>query len=308
MRPRLHRRTFLKLSAALGAAAYPLGSAQDALKSAEGPAIASTFPLPFPHRYFPNAEALLSRRLSAFDLLLVPAYAAAELIRRDALETIEGLPGRAHDPDGAYTMPHLTAVSAILYRDAQPRSLDDLWNAETLWPDSSRLVIGMELLRRGYPLNDTHSGHLAQIENDLAALRPRLLPDPEAGFRSGRGVFALAPIPVGVDEANPDADAPPPVRFATRAAAVGVMLPPEGAALIEYDWVIPRGAPNLEFGPTFIANTEYAILSTQYASPPTPPVLFPTPDAPRLTPLTPLLASALAQRAEIWSRVKSLNS
>ena len=109
MRPRFNRRAFLKLSAAVGAAcfhppAHPSTSialrsvsAQDA-SAASGLSIASTSTLPFPHHYFPNAESLLTRRLAAFDLLLVPAYAAAELIHRGALQKIPGAPGRAHDP------------------------------------------------------------------------------------------------------------------------------------------------------------------------------------------------------------------
>src|SRR2546426_385408 len=99
-RQRLNRRTFLKLSAVFGIAAH--------LRPTDQPLIASTFPLPFPHQYFPNAESLLSQPLALFDLLLVPAHLAAELIQRGALRPLNGdLPksvGRAHDLEGAFTL------------------------------------------------------------------------------------------------------------------------------------------------------------------------------------------------------------
>ena len=282
----LHRRTFLKLSAAgaaLGAAAY--------LKPVGGLAVASTLPLPFPHRHFPDAETLLTRRLDAFDLLLVPAYAAVELICRNALRLIPGPPGRAHDPDGAYTIPYLTAVSALLYRGAPPRSLDDLWRADALWSDSSRLVIGAALLRRGYSPNDTHSGHLAQIEKDLLDLRPRLVPDPAAGLRSGLGRFALAPVPAALD-------LPPVGAVSEGSGGWGVMAPPEGAVLIEYDWVIPLGANNSEAALSFIANLQSAIPGSQSA------IRIPH----SAIPFIPIPPAALAQRAQIWVRVKRLSA
>ena len=313
----LHRRTFLKLSAAgaaLGAAAY--------LKPLGGLAVASTLPLPFPHRHFPDAEALLTRRLDAFDLLLVPAYAAVELIRRNALRLIPGPPGRAHDPDGAYTLPYRTAVSALLYRGQPPRSLDDLWRADALWPDSSRLVIGAALLRRGYSPNDTHSGRLAQIEQDLLDLRPRLAPDPAAWLRSSLGRFALAPVPAALKSVFKRSPAASPRRGTSAGTRTlsefedtfldllpvgavsegsgdwGVMVPPEGVILIEYDWVIPLGADNPEAALAFIAHQQSAMPGSQSA------IRIPH----STIPFTPLPPAALAQRAQIWARLKRLAS
>ena len=287
MRPLFNRRAFFKLSAAVGAAcfhppAHPSTSialrsvsAQDA-SAASGLSIASTCPLPFPHRLFPNAESLLTRRLAAFDLLIVPAYAAAELIRRGALQKIPGSPGRAHDPDGAFTIPYTYAISALVYRGAPPTSLNDLWTRDALWPDAPRLVIGAALLRRGYRLNDTNPGHLAQAAEDLWRLRPRLSTDPLAGLRSGLAALALTPIPDRNGEAEP----------------FGIFLPPEGAALIEYDWLIPLGAPHPQAALKFI--TENA-LSIRHP---------PREAAIRYPPLTPLPAAARAQLAEIWTRLK----
>lgn len=267
---RLNRRAFLKLSAAFGIAAH--------LRLPAQPLIASTYPLPFPHRYFPNAESLLAQPLDRYDLLLVPAHLAAELIRRGALQQLDNdLPkslGRAHDPEGAFTHPHAFAIGGLAYRGTPPKSLDDLWNSDSLWPDSSRLVIGAALLRRDYPLNDTHPGHLAQVEEDLIRRRPHIVPDPLARLRSGISTLVLAPILVSAGEAD-----------------FGILPPPEGTALIEYDWAIPARSSNAQLALDFLIQTNHGSLVTPHAS--------------HLTiPLTPLPTRALAQRAAIWSRVK----
>lgn len=317
----ISRRAFLQLSAALGAAllqqaARPSTAPRRGFAHAQGAptsgslSVASTFPLPFPHRYFPDAERLLDHCLDAFDLLLVPAYAAVNLIRRGALQILPGVPGRPHDPDGAYTFPYLTAISALIYRGAPPSSLDDLWARDALWPDSSRLVIGAALLRRGYPLNDSHPGHLAQVGEDLLHLRPRLVPDPLADLRSGRASLAMAVIPASgtgmnfLPRSRPSTSTSPrPAPDATaEGLGVRVFMPPKGAALIEYDWVISLGARNAEAALAFIANAQYGI-SNIAKHPPGTQYAFDA-SAPKLTPLTPLPAAALAQRASIWKRLK----
>lgn len=271
------RRSFLRLTAALGVAAH--------WKPPPGLAVASTLPLPFPHHYFPDADSLLARPLAAFDLLLVPAYAAADLARRGALRAMPGMarsPGRAHDPDGAFTVPYSAAISALAYRGVPPSSLDDLWRRDALWPDSSRLVLGTALLRRGYPLNDAHPGHLAQVEKDLAQLRPRIVADPLAGMRSGLAPLALALVPVSSAWPQPSA--------AGKEARAGVCLPLEGSALVEYDWAIPLDAPQAEAALALVARL--------------PPPAFDPPPQHRLVPLTPLPGAARAQRAEIWARLQ----
>lgn len=155
------RRAFLKLSGALSVALpWPV---------AGGLRLASTWPIAYPHHYFPNPEALVARGLSQFDLLLLPAYAAAELIQANALQTLPGLPGRAsagsraHDPEGAFTLPYHSQSFTLPLTSA--------------WPNHPRLVVGAALWARGYSPNDSHPGHLAQIEKDLLAHRQLTRPD-----------------------------------------------------------------------------------------------------------------------------------
>jgi hypothetical protein len=282
----MNRRTFLKISAALGAASFlPQG----------GLSIASTFPLPCPHHYFPSAEQLLSARLARYDLLLVPAYAAAGLIRLGALHRLPGTPGRAHDPDGAFTLPALAAVAALVTRGPSTLTLSDLWTRPALWPDFPRLVIGAALLRRGHPPNDTHPGHLAQVEKDLSNLRPRLAPDPVAGLRADPSALALAPVPARIVEAEPGSSPGPQVWLsAPPIPNAHPHIPSEGAIWIEYDWVIPLDAPHPRAGLSFLAHAPRLPLHASRLPP----------SAPRPTPLTPLPPSVSAQYAQIWSRVK----
>ena len=217
--------------------------------------------------------------LSAFDLLLVPAYAAAALIERGALLPLPGPAGRAHDPEGAFTLPYARMAAALLYRGGPPPAgLDDLWRhpAQTLWPDDARLVIGAALLRRGYSPNDTHPGRLALAQADLAEMRPRLAADPAAALRAGRGRLAYALLDVSQLQAG------------------GPFVPLDGGPLVEYDWVIPAGAQDPAAARHFLQALPLAgpALRAKRAQP-----------GRRLIPLTPLPADARAQHAEIWRAV-----
>jgi hypothetical protein len=237
--------------------------------------VASALPLGVPHAYFPEPEALLSHRPGQFDLLLVPAYVAAGLIQRGMLQAIDGAPGRAHDPEGAYTMPHAYRVGALTYASGWPvssaPSWNDLWHVEAraVWPGTARLAIGAALLRRGYSPNDTHPGHLARAGQDLTQLRPSIV----AGSISHPDLtFSLAAL--------------------DQAGNLGAArLPIEGVPLLEYDWAIPIHATGAERALDFLRQLPLASPLRQ------PPVA----GAVRLIPLMPLPDMARAQHAQIWS-------
>jgi hypothetical protein len=256
------RRRFLHMSAASLAALL--------FRPPPGLAIGSAWPLPLRHRFFSDPHRLLTRA-AEFDALLLPAYAAAELIRQDALQPLAGPAGRAHDPAGAFTMPHLTAAAVMIGRSAST-SLDALWSPEAVWPADGRLVIGAALLRRGYPLNSIHPGQLAQVEKDLLALPLRLAAQPLRALEAGRGSLALALVPI--DE------------MTRRRAAV----PAEGRIEIEYDWVIPRAARQPEAAERFI-RAQSALSDFNLAGRPSTFTLAPLPEAAR------------ARYAEIWDNV-----
>ena len=139
----MNRRPFLKLGVVLGAALalprFPLR-------------LASALPLPFPHTFISNPDAALDLR--DWDALLVPAYRAAEWIGRGTLAPLAGPPGRAHDPEGAFTHPYQ-------FRIHQSAPLD--------WP---RLAVGLALQHLGHSPNDTHLGHVAQARGVLQQRAP----------------------------------------------------------------------------------------------------------------------------------------
>jgi spermidine/putrescine-binding protein len=259
-----------------------------------------------PHVYFLDPEALLSRPLGEFDLLLVPAYVAAGLIRRGMLQAMAGPPGRAHDPEGAYTVPYTYRVAALTYPDGWPAtaapSWTDLWRAEVqaVWPASARLAIGAALLRRGHSPNDTHPGHLAQAEQDLTQLRPQIVTDamlhlsastdspPSSGSDFGAQVrraggvrptlaFSLATLD---QTGNPST----------------ARLPVEGVPLLEYDWAIPIDARGAAAARDFLRRMGRAVERAPVAR------------TVALIPLMPLPDIARAQHAQIWSALMAQRS
>jgi hypothetical protein len=260
---RLNRRAFLKLGAAAGAAALLRPAALgDAF-----PRIASALPLPVQHAYFADPDRLLAPSLARFDLLLAPAYIAAELIGRGAVQAAgwatPWAAGRAHDPDGAFTFPYRYQIAVLRNLSsgapAGVLSWSDLLRAEgrVLWTGGGRLPIGAALLSRGYSPNDTHAGRLAQAGSDLARL---------ASATSAPARLAI--------------------EMVDAAAAGQYRLPVEGVPLIEYDWVIPAGAD-----PALARSYVQSL-----GRPADPPALTSV----RLIPLMPLPEPARRQHAEIW--------
>lgn len=210
----LSRRAFLTVGAALtaGLALAP-----------RPPRLGSAAPAPAAPFRLLDAEALAARA-AQFDALLLPAYTAADLIRYRQLEPIGGPPGRAHDPEGAFTVPGQLLVAALHYRGTPPAapSLADAFQPGAVWPAYPRLALALALLRRyGWP-NDDHAGRVHQAALDLAAARPWLAADPAGALAVGVGRVAVTLV---------------------EAARLGpARAPVEGALTLEYDWVVPRQA------------------------------------------------------------------
>jgi hypothetical protein len=256
----LSRRNFLKLGALLGAGlAWPA-----AVHAAGAPRVASALPLPGAEHL--PADAWPARPPAGLDLLLVPAYVAADYIRGGHLQPLYGPRGRAHDPEGAFTWPYAHHVAALLgRRPGQSASWAAVWQGApgARWPVDPRLVIGAALLRRGYSPNDTHAGHLAQVEADLLDLAPRLAGGSTPGLAFG-----------WVDLAAVSAEA----------------LPQEGTLLVEYDWVIPLGAADPVAARAFAMRQAPAALPSGRPSVP-------------LVPLMPLPPRAAEQHAALWATI-----
>ena len=280
MRPSPSRRAFLKVAASAAGLCCLSG-----FQLEPGLRIVSARPLPYAHRLLADPDTPPDAWPPA-DVLLLPAHAAARLIALGEALNLGGevaaRPGRPHDPDGAFTVPHSTAFAALVSRGGSqaarshgdaPRSLAELWQADAAWPHSVRLALGAALMRRGYSPNDTHPGRLAECERDLLRLRPRLAADPAAAVRQGSGpalAWAEGPLLAG---------------------GLSAALPLEGALFSEYDWVIPRR--------TARAGRALEFLRAQPSARAVPGAWLRA----RAVPLAPLPPEARARVATLWARL-----
>jgi hypothetical protein len=262
MSPDPSRRAFFKLGAALVAAATV---------PRPGPSLAAAFPASATTYFQPDAEALAAEALR-FDAVLAPAYAAAGLIRAGAVRQLAGAGwrGRAHDPDGAFTLPHVTARLMLIYRGPRPArpSLADAFQPGALWLDYGRLALSAALLRRGDSPNDAHPGRINRAAQDLADARPRFVRDPARALAAGYGQVAVALL-------RPEAESP------------GAALPSEGVLALEFDWAVTRAAARPGAVEAVVrADARPAV-----------------PDPASFT-LTPLPSLARRHYAEAWARVR----
>lgn len=266
------RRQFLQLAAAFGLAG-PLCRPQTT-QAAPALNIASVWPLPIPHQRVSNPADFLTQPLAAYDLVLAPAYIAAELIQRALVQTLPGAPDRAHDPEGAFTRPYNYLVSTWACRGALPASLADLKPGRSLWPNFPRLALGAALQWWGVSPNTTHPGVLAEVVAALKAAAARVVRDPQTAWQAGQGDFALTLQPL--------AELPKTCQ-----------VPNSHAILLELDWLIPQAAPDPTAARQFLAQLPSAV----YAPPP----------ALRLTPLMPLSAVSTALHTTAWSNFVAKN-
>jgi hypothetical protein len=254
------RRSFLRLAGLAAASAglsrawaAPPGEARAALR------IAAAVPVAAPHTLAPSLGGWTRRAVEAFDLLLAPAYLASALIAQGALARLPGPAGRAHDPDGAFTVPGAYRVGALAGGGAA-LGWEALWSRpeQAVWADEPRLALAAALAHRGYSPNDPHPGRLAQAHADLLALRPRRAADPLGALEAGAASLALALL--------------------EPAQAAALPLPAGRALLLEYDWIVPAASPR---------RAEAAAWARAL-----PPVLPPALDGARLIPLMPLPLAA----------------
>lgn len=255
-RSAVSRRSFLRLAGLTAAAAgFSRAWAAPPGEAPAGLRLAAAVPVAAPHALVPSLGGWTRRAVEAFDLLLAPAYLASALIAQGALARLPGPAGRAHDPDGAFTVPGAYRVGALAGAGAA-LGWEALWASpeEAVWADEPRLALAAALARRGYSPNDPHPGRLAQAHADLLALRPRRAANPIGLVKAGAASLALA-------------------LLEPRQAAA-LPLPAGRALLLEYDWIVPAGAPR----------RAEAVAWVRDLSPAAPPTL----DGVRLIPLMPV--------------------
>ncbi|MBL8045142.1 MAG: hypothetical protein JNL09_01300 [Anaerolineales bacterium] len=215
------RRTFFKVSAVLSALTLRFGRPLF---------VASALPLAGAHV---NLEADELVPLN-FDAALLPAYAAVNFIRQRYAHRLGGPPGRAHDPEGAFTIPSKMMIAAVAYTGAEPVQplLEHIWTRNALWPRFGRLALGVALLRHGYSPNTLNLNEVEAAAQALRELKPRFVPDVPRALEAGEGTVGLV------------------LRDAARLPISG--LPAEARLMIEYDWVVPRTSTQPKTAEDFI--------------------------------------------------------
>lgn len=215
------RRTFFKVSALLSALTLRLGRPLT---------IASALPLAGAHV---NIDADKLEPLN-FDTALLPAYAAMYLIRQRHAQRLSGPPGRAHDPEGAFTIPFKMMIAAVAYPGAEPVQplLEHVWAREALWPCFGRLALGVALIRHGYSPNTLNLNEVEEAAQALRKLNPRFVNNVPHALEAGEGAVGLV------------------LRDAARLPVSG--LPAEARLMIEYDWLVPRTSPQPKAAEEFI--------------------------------------------------------
>lgn len=221
--PRLpfSRRTFFKVSALLSALTLRLGRPL---------AIASALPLAGTQV---NIDADELEPLN-FDVVLVSAYAAVSLIRQQRAHQLSGPPGRAHDPEGAFTVPFKMMIATVAYASAEPVQpmFEHLWTRAALWPRFGRLALGVALLRKGYSPNTLNLTEVEEAAQALRELGPRFVKNVPGALEAGEGDVGLV------------------LRDAARLPVSG--LPAEARLMIEYDWLVPRTSAQPKVAGDFI--------------------------------------------------------
>lgn len=129
-----------------------------------------------------------------YDIVVCSDYIISDLIGMDLLMPLDydllpnaanigvAYQGQYFDPDDVYTIPYTNTVPLIVY---DPDAVDfdvtgyaDLWREE--FRDNLALVaewrnvIGMAQKKLGYSYNDTDPQHMAQVGEELAALKPNI--------------------------------------------------------------------------------------------------------------------------------------
>jgi hypothetical protein len=156
--------------------------------------------------------------------LLVTAELAARLIQQGRLAHLAGPPGRAHDPEGAFTTPAGISVLTVTGADR----LCELLRPGGLWPADARTSIAATLLALGYSPNSHSAVELARAERALAQAWPEFVADPAGDVRTALGARALLWRNLGAPE------------------------PLDAGLAVEWDWVILIEAPDPAIAEDFI--------------------------------------------------------
>ncbi len=287
----------------------------------------------------PNTAELVERMLrnsANVDVVVPPDYAIRELEAHHRLDVLDHARltnlrhleiqfrrERPHDPGSRMSVVKDWGTTGFMFRtdviQGKPTSWSDFWNLAEAHTgrvtvlDSQLEVIGAALKLRGHSQNSTSPDELRAARAELLRLKPHLLAfetDYKRLLASGKAVLAL----------GWSGDA---ARLKAQGVPVHYVIPKEGAQVWEYDWAIPRRAPDPGTAHLFInfmlrpdvaaqearythyatANrTALALLGDELRG---DPGIYPPPDdLIRLERIRPIDADGAARRAALWKEIR----
>ena len=216
---------------------------------------------------FSSNEDMLAKFKSeaegTYDVLLPSDYAVEYLVAQDKLMELDKtkLPNieninsaflnPSYDEGNKYSMPYEGGVACIAVNkskvDKEITSYDDLFDpslkGQLVVLDDYRAVIGITARSMGYSMNETDDAKLSEIQEKLLTLKDNVKlydsDSPKSALISGDctvGMVWSAEVALSMDE-NPD---------------IEIVYPKEGAYVFLDNWVIPKGAKNVDNAYAFI--------------------------------------------------------
>lgn len=216
---------------------------------------------------FSSNEDMLAKFKSeaegTYDVLLPSDYAVEYLVAQDKLMELDKtkLPNieninsaflnPSYDEGNKYSMPYEGGVACIAVNkskvDKEITSYDDLFDpslkGQLVVLDDYRAVIGVTARSMGYSMNETDDTKLSEIQEKLLTLKDNVKlydsDSPKSALISGDctvGMVWSAEVALSMDE-NPD---------------IEIVYPEEGAYVFLDNWVIPKGAKNVDNAYAFI--------------------------------------------------------
>lgn len=219
------------------------------------------------HSTFSSNEDMLAKVKSesegAFDIVQPSDYMVEQMAAQGMLEEIdkskltnlsnisEEYMNPSYDPGNKYSIPYLGGVEAMAVNTSKitdtVTKYDDLFSPshtnQVVLLDDFRAVIGLTAKSLGYSMSASDASELEAIKSKLLTLKPNVKlydsDSPKSALIQGEATIGAmwgAEVALAMDE-NPD---------------IEVVYPEEGAYLFMDNWVIPKGAKNIDAAMEFI--------------------------------------------------------
>lgn len=193
---------------------------------------------------------------SDFMVEILSKQGLVEEINKDNIPNIKNLDktrlGLDYDKENKYSLPYMWLAGIIGYdsskiKEGEITSYADLWNPKyknsITVLDDERAIIGMTLKKLGYSLNETSDEALEKAKNELKKLQPNIKSydsdSPKTNLINGESSIIFA---WGAESS-----------LARREnSKVKYVMPKEGLFLQQDNFVIPKGAQNVDLSEKFI--------------------------------------------------------